>query len=336
MTTREQVPLSTLTTFKTGGIAAYVIDCESESDVRDALTFAREKGLVYVVLGGGSNVLAPDAGYPGVIIRPLLTRLSFDEGAEGVRAIAEAGVPWDAFVREACARERWGVENLAGIPGSVGAAPIQNIGAYGSDAAETIEWVEALNPETGVVERIANGDCAFGYRDSRFKRNPGMIILRVAFTLRTDGAPRVSYADLSRAKEAGVPLTTPEEIANAVRAIRSKKFPDLAKEGTAGSFFKNPHISTAAFAELKARYPELPGFPSGDVVKVSIAWILDRVLSMRGFAQGNVRLFEAQPLVITASAGATSEDVRALASLVTARVKEATNIELEWEVRQFA
>jgi len=336
MITREQVPLSILTTFKTGGVAAYVIDCESESDVRDALTFAREKGLPYAVLGDGSNVLAPDAGYPGVIIRPMLTRLSFDEFDDGVRAIAEAGVSWDAFVHEACARELWGVENLAGIPGTVGAAPIQNIGAYGADASETIEWVEALDPESGVVERIVNGDCAFGYRDSRFKRNPGMIILRVAFLLHADGAPRVSYADLARAKEAGVPLTTPGEIANAVRTIRSKKFPDLAKEGTAGSFFKNPHISATAFAELKARYPELPGFPSGDIVKVSIAWILDRVLSMRGFSQGNVRLFEAQPLVITASAGATSEDVRALAALVTARVKEATNIELEWEVRQLA
>ncbi|HVX90794.1 MAG TPA: UDP-N-acetylmuramate dehydrogenase [Candidatus Paceibacterota bacterium] len=336
MTTRESVSLASLTTFRIGGPAAYVVDCESESDVRDAIAFAREHALPFVVLGGGSNVLAPDDGYAGVVIRPHLTRLSFDERDDGVLAIAEAGVPWDAFVREACMRSLWGVENLAGIPGSVGAAPIQNIGAYGAEVAETVEWVEVLDPETGDVTRVSNADCAFGYRDSRFKRNPGTIILRVAFLLKKDGAPRIGYADLARAQEQGTPLTTPSEIAAAVRAIRAKKFPDLSHEGTAGSFFKNPHITAEAFAALKERYPELPGFPSGALVKVPLAWILDRVLNLRGFTHGNARLYEAQPLVLATTFGARAEEVRALAALVNARVKETTGIELEWEVRELA
>ncbi|HVW71701.1 MAG TPA: UDP-N-acetylmuramate dehydrogenase [Candidatus Paceibacterota bacterium] len=336
MTTRESVLLSSLTTFKIGGPARYVIDCESESDVREAVAFAAAQQLPFTVLGGGSNVLAPDEGYAGVIIRPLLTRVSFDEHDDGVQVIAEAGVPWDALVHEACARDLWGLENLAGIPGSVGAAPIQNIGAYGAEAAETILWVEVLDPATGEVTRIANADCAFGYRDSRFKRNPGAIILRVAFLLQKNGAPRIGYADLARAQEAGVPLAAPEQIAAAVRAIRAKKFPDLSKEGTAGSFFKNPHISADAYAALKVRYPDLPGFPNATSVKVPLAWILDRVLNLRGFTQGNARLFEAQPLVIAAAFGATNKEVQSLAAYVSDRVKEVTNIQLEWEVRQLA
>jgi UDP-N-acetylmuramate dehydrogenase len=333
MTIRESIPFPALATFKTGGVAAYVVDCESESDVRDALAFAAERNLPWYVLGGGSNILPPDEGYAGVIIRPRLPRLSFTESEAGITAVAEAGVVWDEFVSEACARGLWGVENLAGIPGLVGGAPIQNIGAYGADVSQTIEWVEALDPATGEVKRFSNEECAFGYRDSRFKRTPGFIILRAAVRLSADPAPRLGYADLARLRDAGEPLETPAEIAAAVRAIRARKFPDLSREGTAGSFFKNPHIPSGAYAALKEKYPELPGFPAGETVKVPLAWILDRVLNLRGFREGRARLFEAQPLVIAADAGATSGEVMALAERVAEKVKEATNIELEWEVR---
>jgi UDP-N-acetylmuramate dehydrogenase len=336
MIVRESVPLSTLTTFTIGGTAAYVIDCESESDIRDALAFAKERSLPWYLLGDGSNVLAPDAGYAGVIIRPRLTRLSFDEPESATTAIVEAGVPWDVFVSEACARNLWGIENLAGIPGTVGAAPIQNIGAYGTDVSESIEWVEALDPVTGDVERIAKDACAFGYRDSRFKRTPGLVILRVAFLLHADGAPRTGYADLARAEAAGTPLNTPSDIATAVRSIRARKFPDLSHEGTAGSFFKNPFITSAAFAALKDKYPELPGFPSGNSVKVPLAWILDHILALKGFRSGKARLFEAQPLVIAADRGASAHEVETLARDVASRVHDATGITLEWEVRALA
>jgi UDP-N-acetylmuramate dehydrogenase len=270
MIIRESVPLSTLTTFKIGGNARYAIDCENESDIRMALAFAREHSLPWYPLGEGSNVLAPDAKYDGVIIRLRMSRLSDSAESDGQLVVAEAGLSWDALVEHASAREWWGIENLAGIPGTVGGAPIQNIGAYGTELADTLTWVEALNPETEEIERFSKTACEFRYRDSRFKRHPELIIVRVALTLTPTGTPRLTYADLKRLVEAGEQLDTPARIASAVRKIRSRKFPDLREEGTAGSFFKNPVVSEEAYAELLTRYPDLPGFPAEGGIKVSL------------------------------------------------------------------
>lgn len=333
MTRRERVPLATLTTLRVGGEARVVVRAENESEVREALALAKEEGLSWYPLGGGSNLLAPDEGYAGMVIELALPRSSFSEGAEGVVAVAEAGVSWDAFVTDTVERGLWGIENLAGIPGTAGAAPIQNIGAYGAELADTLLWVEALDPASGEVKRFLRQECGLGYRDSRFKREPGLIIIRVALLLTKDGAPRLGYKDLARAAEEGVPLRTPQEVATAVRAIRARKFPDLSKEGTAGSFFKNPTVSEEAFEALRARFPELPGYPSAAGVKLSLAWILDRALSLKGHAVGKARLFEAQPLVIATADGASAHDVDALADDVTARVKEATGVGIEREVR---
>ncbi len=330
MNVRESVPLKELTTFKIGGRARYVTECENDEDIRAALAFAKEKNLPWCVFGQGSNLLASDAGYDGVVIRPLATAFSFvDDGV----TIADAGMSWDALVREACDRELWGVENLAGIPGTVGAAPVQNIGAYGAEIADTLLWAEAMNPETGEVTRVSKEECELGYRDSRFKRER-LVILRVAFQLSKNPAPKLSYKDLAALVAAGEVFDTPAKIAGAVRGIRAKKFPDLAVWGTAGSFFKNPFISQEAYGALKATYPEMPGFPVGEQIKVPLAWILDKVLSLKGFSAAHVRLFEAQPLVIVAEKGASSADVESIAKEVATRVKDATNIELEWEVRK--
>lgn len=333
MIEHAQVPLASLTTLRIGGPAARVVYVKDESEVREALKTASAEGLSWYVLGGGSNVLAPDAGYQGMVIVMQLPRTSFDDDEEGVLAIAEAGVPWDDFVREAASRGVWGLENLAGIPGSVGAAPVQNIGAYGTEIADTLLWVDALDPDSGEVVRLERDACELGYRDSRFKRNPGLIILRVAFRLRRDGAAKLSYKDLQKVLHDGVPLATPAEVGNAVRAIRAKKFPDLRVEGTAGSFFKNPVVSEETYGTLAAKHQGLPGFPGKSGVKLSLAWILDNVLGLKGLSVGGARLYEAQPLVIATSQGATAREVNELAEEVAARVKEAVNIDIEREVR---
>lgn len=333
MILRERVPLSTLTTLRVGGEARYVADVANESEVREALRFAREHALPWYVLGSGSNMLASDAGYSGLIIRMLLPRLAFTEEADHVLVVAEAGVPWDALVTEACVRGLWGLENLAGIPGTCGAAPVQNIGAYGSELADTLVYVEVLDPETEEVSRLSKEECMLGYRDSRFKREQSLIIVRVALSLRQEGGARLGYKDLAKAESEGVALSTPLEVATAVRAIRAQKFPDLTKEGTAGSFFKNPTLSKEAFETLQARYPELPGYEGPGGVKISLAWILDRVLSLKGMAVRGARLFEAQPLVIAMTAGARAEDVEELANTVAARVQVETKIVIEREVR---
>ncbi|MDE1966016.1 MAG: UDP-N-acetylmuramate dehydrogenase, partial [Patescibacteria group bacterium] len=296
------------------------------------------RGLPSYVLGGGSNVLAADDGYAGVIIRMNVPGIAEEAVAEdAARLIAGAGVSWDTLVAEAARRGLWGVENLAGIPGTAGAAPVQNIGAYGTELSGSLEWIDAVPAAADRVERLAAAELALAYRDSRLKREKGWTVLRIALRLRRDGAPMLAYRDLASRKEAGEPLRTPAEVGRAVREIRAGKFPDLSVSGTAGSFFKNPVIRSAEAKALAERYPGLPVYPADEETsKVSLAWILDCVLDARGLSVGGARLFERQPIVIVAGDGATAKDVELLAETVARRVEEATGISIEREVRTLA
>lgn len=336
MIVKEHVPLSSLTTFKTGGAARYVITA-STTELADAVSFAREKGLPWRVLGEGSNVLASDAGYEGVIIRITSSQVTFSDTDEGVLAICDAGVSWDSFVSLAAAQGLWGVENLAGIPGTVGAAPIQNIGAYGSEVKDTILWVEVFDPERSEVRRMSADECVFSYRDSAFKKEPYLVVIRVAFLLSRTQGPLLSYKDLQDAVARGEVLKTPTDIALCVRRIRAGKFPDLTLYGTAGSFFKNPILTEEKANTLRAAYPELPVFAYTDgFVKIPLAWILDKALSLKGFSVGKARAFEQQPLVLVAEQGATTNDVNVCADAIAARVYDATDIFIEREVQSLA
>ncbi len=333
MTLREQIPLATLTTFKVGGNAMYVAECENEKDVQAAILFSEKHGLPWYVIGGGSNILASDEGYKGVILHIKVAGISFEQDNGVMRVLAGAGVLWDKLVEEAVTRELWGLENLAGIPGTVGGAPVQNIGAYGADVSETLLYVDAFDLRTRQLMRFTKMECSFGYRESRFKHDPSLIIVRVAFGLNTQGTPRVEYADLTTRAQEGAMLDSPLAIATIVREIRSKKFPDLSHSGTAGSFFKNPTITLQEYTALQSKYPNIKGFVSNDSVKVSLAWILDHILHMKGFKKGAARLYEQQPLVLVADSKATQREVSALAQEVTKRVYEATGITIEPEVR---
>lgn len=331
MKLEEHVPLKTLTTLKVGGNARYVATCASEEEIQEVIAFAKERSLPFLVLGGGSNVLPDDEGYDGVVIMLSFKEISFSEDGEQTLVIAGASVGWDDLVSLVVERGLWGIENLAGIPGTVGGAPVQNIGAYGAELKDVLSYIEVFDASTGTLRTLTSEECAFGYRESLFKQNPSLIILRVALSLTRNGTPNLSYKDLRSYSES--PLTTPSEIAEAVRAIRSRKFPDLSVCGTAGSFFKNPVVSEEAYKALTERYKDLPGFPTNGGIKISLAWLLDNVLSLRGFCINQVRLFEAQPLVLVAEEGATAKDISLLAEEVATRVFDATGITLEREVR---
>lgn len=334
MIVQEQVLLSTVTTLKVGGPARYLIDCSSLQAIEEAVSFARAHNLPYRPLGQGSNLLAQDVGYDGVLLRISIDGIHSRDKRKGEFLYeVGAGVSWDTFVDVVTGAGLWGVENLAGIPGTVGAAPVQNIGAYGSEVGESIQEVEVYNTENGTVERISNSEAGFGYRTSIFKKNRNLIITKVTFLLRDSGLAKVDYPDLSRARLEGVILDTPAQIATAVRAIRAKKFPDLKREGTAGSFFKNPIVTAEEYERLHARFPGMPGFRNDEAVKIPLAWILDRVLSLKGFAVGGARLFERQPLVIVTTASATAVDVNKLADEVSERVRTQTGITIEREVQ---
>lgn len=335
MEIEENIPLAPLTTFHIGGPARYFARVQSTNinDVREAFAFAKAKGLPVFVLGGGSNVLISDAGFDGLVIKIEITGVEWKEGGEKTLLIAGAGESWDALVQKAVEKNLWGVENLSGIPGTVGAAPIQNIGAYGAELKDTLAWVEVLDTNAGEIKTFTNSECAFAYRTSRFKKEPGRFaVLRVALSLSPIPKPNISYRDLAAAFVQN-PQPSLTEIRAAVLTIRAGKFPDLAYEGTAGSFFLNPVVSGDVAARLRDQSPEMPQFPAEGGTKLSLAWILDNVLSLRGLKVGRARLFEKQPLVIVAEKNSSANDVKKLAEEVQRQVKEKIGIEIEKEVR---
>lgn len=335
MTLQENVSLATLTTLRVGGAATYVATCESEEDVHEAVALAHKHGLPFSVLGEGSNVLAHDEGYEGVVILMRIPGVTFftDAGATHVRA--GAGISWDTLVQEAAGRGLWGIENLAGIPGTVGAAPVQNIGAYGMELIQTFLHAEVLDTRSNEQIQVSREDAAFGYRDSRFKHEPSLIVLGATFLLSKEGSPQVGYADLAGCISRGEDLTTPLSIGEAVRRVRSQKFPDRSVSGTAGSFFKNPIITHDQHRALAERFGAVPSFPVTRGVKVPLAFILDRVLGLRGYREGKVSLFGNQPLVLVADAGATAKEIDTFAKGIAKRVYDATGIVIEREVRNF-
>src|SRR3989344_4439053 len=284
MRIQEHVSLSELTTFHIGGNARYFVSVETQDELREAIHFAAEKDIPFVIFGGGSNMLVSDEGFPGLVLQIGIKGLEWQDDGATVLLIAGAGEKWDALVGFVVARGLWGVENLSGIPGSVGATPVQNIGAYGAEIREVLQWVEVFDPKTGAISKMQNAECCFGYRDSIFKHPEGkrLIILRVAYRMKKEGKPNLSYIDVQQffifqfsssiftlegtifnedEKKQKLETLTPQDIRRTVLAIRSKNFPDLNVMGKAGSFFKNPIIPLAHFEELKKKYPELPGFP---------------------------------------------------------------------------
>jgi len=332
MTVRESFLLAPHTSFHIGGPVRLFVEASSAEDVRAAVALAHARSLPFLPLGGGSNILVPDEGVEAVVAKILLDNIVFD----GDMVVAGAGVSWEAFVSSAAERGLWGVENLAGIPGSVGGALVQNIGAYGAELADTFAWTEALNTQSGEITRLTAPDVRLAYRTSLFKERRELIILRVALALSSTGEPNLAYADLARAQEVGVALTTPHELATTVRAIRATKFPPSSEGGTAGSFFKNPVVTHQEAAVLAERFPGIPQFlQSEGGAKVSLAWILDHALALKGFSVGKARLYERQPLVVVTDVGAQAADVDALACEVARRVHEATGITIEREVETF-
>ncbi len=321
----ENVPLANLTTFCLGGPARYLARVRNLEELKQSINFARDKNLLTQIFGGGSNILVSDKGFGGLVIKIEMMGVE----REGETLIAEAGESWDALVERAVRDGLWGIENLSGIPGTVGAAPIQNIGAYGTEVKDTLVWVDVFDIGKNEVVRISNTDCEFGYRTSKFKKESGgFVVLRAAFKLNKNGSPNYSYKDLSEISRSNL-----DEIRQKVLGVRAGKFPNLSVDGTAGSFFLNPVISAQKAAELLSKYPDLPQFPVEKGVKVSLAWLFDHALSIKGISVGGARLFEKQPLVIVVSRSARSRDVVELAKKVLELVQNKLEIKIEPEVK---
>jgi UDP-N-acetylmuramate dehydrogenase len=329
---QERIPLTPLTTLKCGGNAEYFTHVDSIEALEGALTFAEEKKLKVTILGGGSNVLVSDAGVRGLVIRPLFTNIVYHTHGTEVYVESGAGVTLDALIEEVVGKNLWGLENLSGIPGSVGAVPIQNVGAYGVEAKDLVHEVLVYNRDTKHVEKLSAAECAFAYRHSLFKTEAGKryIVVGVIFRLGTLPHPRISYRDLQEYfKEDKAP--TLESIRRAVITIREGKFPDWRTVGTAGSFFKNPILSQEAYEALQVKFPLVPGFAEAGRVKVPLGWILDHVLNLKGYREGNVGLYEKQALVLIQYGTASSDEVLDFAERIREQVLDAAGVRVEFE-----
>ncbi|MEZ4434657.1 MAG: UDP-N-acetylmuramate dehydrogenase [bacterium] len=339
---RRDVPLAPLTTLEVGGPARYFVDGHDPAELAAALAWARAADVEVLVFGGGSNLLVADAGFDGLALRVATTGITVEAAGEAITLRVAAGEPWDALVTRAVG-ERWaGIECLAGIPGAVGAAPIQNIGAYGQEVADVLVAVEALDRVSGEVARFAAAECGFGYRQSRFKGDPTRrhVVTAVTLALRPGGAPTVRYAELAAAVDATRGLAA---VSDAVRALRRSKSmvldPSDPNRRSAGSFFLNPVLPGAAVAAVTARVAAaghdpstMPAWPQPDgAVKLSAAWLIERAGLTRGFGDGRVGLSSRHTLAVVNRGGATAAEIVAFAGQVRATVRARFGVALHPE-----
>ena len=327
----HQISLRTRNSFGVDQQAARLVEFETPEDLRTL--FAAGIPEKWTVLAGGNNILFT-RDYDGVLLTPVargITLLS-DDGDE-VRVRADAGVEWDDLVEWAVGRGLWGIENLSLIPGKAGAAPVQNIGAYGCEAKDAIRRVEMYCIETGAMLTLDAAHCGFGYRESVFKHDlkGRVIITAVEIALTHTPRPRLGYGDVEREVEARGGATL-RNIREAICAIRRAKLPDPAVLGNAGSFFKNPVVGAAAAERLLAEYPDMPHYPAPEGrVKLAAGWLIDRA-GMKGSRKGAVGVHERQALVLVNHGGATGGEVIAFARTVQAKVREKFGIEIDTEV----
>ena len=333
---QADVSLRAFNTFGVEGRAACLVTVQDAEALPAALADTRIKDLPLICIGDGSNVLFV-GDFPGVVLRQAATGVAVlrDDGAIGdVRA--EAAVGWDGFVDWSVAKGFAGLENLALIPGRVGAAPIQNIGAYGTEIDEFVTAVEAWDRSTGRTVTLARDDCGFTYRDSRFKREVDRwIVTALELRLPRRREPRLDYPGVRTelGSTAGNEPST-VEIAAAIRRIRRRKLPDPAVIGNAGSFFKNPVVPTDVAQNLIAANPGLPSYATGapDRRKLSAAWLIE-ACGWRGHREGDAGISSRHALVVVNYGGATGQQLLALARQVAECVRARFSVELVPEPR---
>ncbi len=344
---QEQVPLAPLTTFGIGGPARYFATIQTEQELAAACAWAAGQKLPLFVLGGGSNLLVSDAGFAGLVLHMAIPGVSKEADGTAVTLTAGAGESWDGFVSYAVGAGYAGIECLAGIPGSVGATPVQNVGAYGQEVSGTIRSVRCFDRHTATSTTFSNAECGFSYRESRFNAGPDRgryIVTAVRFALVASGKPTLEYADLRRVFSHATHAPSLSEVAAAVRRIRGEKGmviepgPLPARDPdcrSAGSFFKNPVISQEHSERLSAEHAPatIPGYPAPEGQrKLPAAWLVEQAGFPRGFAMGGAAISSRHTLALTNRSGtATATEVLALRDAIVAQVAQRFGITLQPE-----
>jgi UDP-N-acetylmuramate dehydrogenase len=341
----ENIPLAPLTTIKVGGMARYFVEANDTGEVQEAVTFARSRALPLFVLGGGSNLVVADSGWPGLVLKiavgGIVQRGGRDEDGKVIFE-AGAGESWDKFVSRAVMARCAGVECLSGIPGNVGGTPVQNVGAYGQEVAETIVSVQVFDLRDGEVRELCREACGFSYRSSIFNTSESgrFIVLGVSYALTPEGKPRIRYADLERhfaGRETTPDLAETREAVRHIRALKGMLIvagdPDCL---SAGSFFKNPVISLEQHEDLRKRAAAkgltLPSYPALEKnKKISAAWLVEHSGFAKGYGMGRTGISSKHALAIVNRGAATAAEVIALKDQIQHRVEEIWGIHLEPE-----
>jgi UDP-N-acetylmuramate dehydrogenase len=345
MNLREYVTLAPYTTFGIGGPARWFADISTEAELAEAARFARQANLPIFALGGGSNLLVSDDGYPGLVLHIVLDGMQ--EEHQGIHRIfrVAAGVQWDALVTRTVAQQCAGIECLAGIPGTTGGTPVQNVGAYGQEVSQTIVCLRAFDLETASFIEMRGQDCGFGYRSSRFNlRDKGRyIVTRVDFALLQGGAPALEYGDLRRYFEEKGIKPSLKDTCDAVRTIRRSKGMVLSPRDpdsrSAGSFFKNPIVPTSVYQRIAAGFAPAPvphfpadaGWQGEPRVKIPAAWLLEKAGFHRGYVRGPAGISSRHTLALINRGDARAADILALRDEIRAGVEEQFGVHLEPE-----
>ena len=338
MKIQENVALAPFTTFGIGGPARWFAEAASETEIVDAVAWARERSLPLFVLGGGSNLLVLDAGFAGLVLRVALKGVASAEDTGSRLYRVAAGEDWDSLVARAVEDNCAGIECLAGIPGTVGGTPVQNVGAYGQEVSETIERVRVLDLETLDFREMPASECGFAYRCSIFNSTAKgrFLVVRVDYRLIPGGRANLRYADLQKVFPPGSEPSLTEVAAEVRRIRRSKGM--LLVDGdedcqSAGSFFKNPILPAEQFAGLAAHLGlEPPHYPAGaDQVKLPAAWLIEKAGFAKGFSLGRAGISSRHTLALVNRGGATAAELLALRDVIAAGVKAKFGIALQME-----
>jgi UDP-N-acetylmuramate dehydrogenase len=344
---QENVLLAPFTTLQIGGAARFFVEVQREEELLAALDFAATRRLPVFILGGGSNVLIADEGFPGLVVRIALRGVTYRNEGERMLVTANAGEDWDELVRQCVERDLAGIECLSGIPGLVGGTPVQNVGAYGQEVSETIVSVLVFDRSERRIAELTNAQCRFNYRSSLFNTEARecYIVLAVTYALEPHGPPSLRYPDIKNFFAARADVPSLQEVRVAVREIRARKAmiitpgdPDCR---SAGSFFKNPVISGEDLARLEAMVraqglicedERIPRFATGaDKWKLSAAWLIEHAGFRKGYRRGNVGISSKHTLAIINHGGGTAREVFELATDIQERVRQKFNLWLQPE-----
>jgi len=333
MNITENIKISDLTTFRTGGNARFFCEVFNDEEIKSAIEFSREKNTPLFIFGNGSNLLFSDKDFDGLLIKVSMKGIKIEsEGLNFSIISASSGETFDDLINFSINNNLSGLENLWNIPGTVGASVVQNIGAYGTEVKDFVVSVEAIDINNFEKKLFKNNECCFGYRESVFKKNKNIIITKAYFKLNKNFIPNLKYSGLKEKFDNKKKITA-KEVKIMVEKIRKEKLPDWKILGTAGSFFKNPIVSVDKYNEIKDKYPELPVFNiEGDFVKIPLGYVLDKICNLKGYRIGNAGFYEKQALVIVNYGNAKAEEIISLLKLAEEKVLEKIGVKIEREV----